>query len=207
MSAVTLVDKASAIRAEHEAAQRCASEAVAHAIRAGELLLEAKAAVPHGAFGIWLASNVAFSTRTAQGYMRLARLDEQKRNALREQPLRQALLTIATPRHGPVLETLSSLEELARLPQEELDAIRLGALERFCAIAEDILAVGDFANLDDEDRQKGLSTQKWCDEALTDLAAKSPNARHLYTAMLGSSLCREIGARLRNESRQWPANS
>ena len=48
-------------------------------MRAGELLIEAKAALTHGAFGPWLAANVAFSVRTARGYMALARMDEGKR--------------------------------------------------------------------------------------------------------------------------------
>lgn len=86
-----LVDTATEIRTEHEAAQRCASEAVAHAIRAGELLLEAKAALPHGEFGAWLAANVECSARTAQGYIRLAKLDDEKRNAVADLSLRSAL--------------------------------------------------------------------------------------------------------------------
>ena len=86
---------AAAIQTEHKAAQRCASEAVAHAIRAGELLIEAKAALPHGAFGAWLAANVEFSDRTARGYMQLAGLDEAKRQRVADLSLREAMVTIA----------------------------------------------------------------------------------------------------------------
>jgi hypothetical protein len=88
---------ASDIRAEHQAALAAARDAVAHAIRAGELLLEAKAALGHGEFGPWLAANVEFSARTAQGYMQLAKLDDQKRNAVADLSLRRALDFIATP--------------------------------------------------------------------------------------------------------------
>ena len=66
---------ASDIATEHQAAQEAARSAVAHAIRCGELLIEAKGSMPHGDFGSWLAGNVEFSDRTARGYMRLARFD------------------------------------------------------------------------------------------------------------------------------------
>ncbi len=90
-----LTATATAIHGEHEAAQRCASEAVAHAIRCGELLIEAKAALPHGDFGAWLAANVAFSGRTARGYMRLAGMDEAKRQRVADMSLREAIASIA----------------------------------------------------------------------------------------------------------------
>lgn len=63
---------ASTINAEHEAAFGKAREALEHARRAGELLLEAKTHVKHGAWLPWLKANCRFSERTARGYMRLA---------------------------------------------------------------------------------------------------------------------------------------
>ncbi len=96
-------DLASSIRAEHEAAQAAALSAVAHAIRAGELLIEAKAALPHGEFGAWLAVNVSFSERTAQGYMKLARLSAEKRNGVADLSLRDALATLTAPKERPPL--------------------------------------------------------------------------------------------------------
>lgn len=92
---------ASKINTEHEAAQQCAAAAVAHAIRCGELLIEAKAALPHGAFGAWLAANVEFSDRTARGYMQLAGLDEAKRQRVADMTLRGALAALAQPKTQP----------------------------------------------------------------------------------------------------------
>jgi hypothetical protein len=43
------------------------------AIKAGQLLLEAKKQVRHGSFAEWIATNCAFSERTAQLYMQVAR--------------------------------------------------------------------------------------------------------------------------------------
>ena len=45
---------------------------VEHAIRAGELLIEAKAQLKHGEWLPWLENNCTMSERTAQLYMRLA---------------------------------------------------------------------------------------------------------------------------------------
>jgi Protein of unknown function (DUF3102) len=62
-----------AIEHEHACAIEAYRDAVLHAIRAGDLLLQAKARVGHGGWLPWLADNFPASTRTAQGYMRLAR--------------------------------------------------------------------------------------------------------------------------------------
>src|ERR1700722_1744343 len=41
-------------------------------VAAGKLLLEVKAALPHGAFGKWLEAEFGWTERTAQNYMRAA---------------------------------------------------------------------------------------------------------------------------------------
>lgn len=63
---------ATELRHEVEQAEGHWQSAVQHAIQAGELLTEAKAQVKHGEWLPWLGANFPASTRTAQGYMRLA---------------------------------------------------------------------------------------------------------------------------------------
>lgn len=57
---------------EHELVVGAARQAVAHALQAGQALLEAKRICLKGAWTVWLAGNFHGSPRTAQGYMRLA---------------------------------------------------------------------------------------------------------------------------------------
>ena len=73
MSAVTipLETYAADIRALHNEAHDLAGQAIERAIECGRLLTEAKAALPHGEFGTWLADNCGFSDRTARRYMTL----------------------------------------------------------------------------------------------------------------------------------------
>lgn len=103
-----VADLAVQINTEHERAFGKAREALEHARRAGELLLQAKAAVDHGQWLPWLAANVAFSERTAQGYMRLAaRWDtlQTKSATVADLGLRDALKCMSTPAdpgHGDV---------------------------------------------------------------------------------------------------------
>jgi len=82
------------INAEHEAAFGSAREALEHARRAGELLLEAKAALKHGEWLPWIESNCKFGERTARNYMQLAtgweRLQE-KSATVADLGLREAL--------------------------------------------------------------------------------------------------------------------
>ena len=64
---------AAGIRYEVEAAEADFQSAVAHALRAGELLIEAKAQVRHGDWLSWLKENCPLGEREAQNYIRLAR--------------------------------------------------------------------------------------------------------------------------------------
>ena len=64
---------AAGIRRELEAAEADFQSAVAHAIEAGELLIEAKAQLPHGAWLSWLDANCPLGEREARRYMQLAR--------------------------------------------------------------------------------------------------------------------------------------
>ena len=73
-----------------------AGKAVQYAVACGQLLHQAKAAVPHGQWLPWLRANVAFGERTAQGYMRIAhRLPNPQRVA--DMPLRRVLGELRTP--------------------------------------------------------------------------------------------------------------
>lgn len=92
-----LTDYAQRIAQAHEAASGSMRDAVAHAVRAGELLTQAKAAMPHGSFGAFCAL-LPFAETTARGYMRLAGLDPANRQRVADMPLRAALLEIAEPR-------------------------------------------------------------------------------------------------------------
>jgi len=67
-----LPDLAEAINREHAEAVQAVRQTLTHAIRAGELLLAAKAQIEHGGFLPWLQANCQFSDRTARAYMRLA---------------------------------------------------------------------------------------------------------------------------------------
>jgi hypothetical protein len=71
-SPTALDDLARRIDAEHEAALRSARTAIEHAIECGQLLLEARASVPHGGWLPWLRENTKVSERTAQRWMRFA---------------------------------------------------------------------------------------------------------------------------------------
>jgi hypothetical protein len=90
----TLATLAAQIREHHQAAGDTLKRAVAHAITAGELLLEAKRKLKHGNWLSWLQENCEIPERTVQAYMRLARLPIEKRNAVADLPLREALSAI-----------------------------------------------------------------------------------------------------------------
>jgi hypothetical protein len=56
----------------HRQVKECVIKGAQHAIKAGELLWEAKRKAGHGRWLEWMAENCEFSERTAQLYMKLA---------------------------------------------------------------------------------------------------------------------------------------
>jgi hypothetical protein len=77
--AIVLIDLAQRIDAEHHAVATALQSALAHAIAAGEFLIEARAKVKlnkHGRWLLWLKANCSVPQRTASHYMRLARRRE-----------------------------------------------------------------------------------------------------------------------------------
>jgi hypothetical protein len=90
----SLTDLAARIRAEHEATSEALKSSVEHGIAAGELLVEAKAKVPHGQWLPWLRDNCSISERTAQLYMRCAKnrtaIETQIRNGVADLSLNEA---------------------------------------------------------------------------------------------------------------------
>jgi len=57
----------------HKQARANASDAIEHAVRCGELLLEAKRQVAHGQWKKWIELNCEFAYETAKRYMKAAR--------------------------------------------------------------------------------------------------------------------------------------
>ena len=60
------------INVQHRLAVQHADSAIEHAKRAGELLTQVKAGLPHGTFLAWVATHVDVSPRQAQRYMAAA---------------------------------------------------------------------------------------------------------------------------------------
>src|SRR5215217_4200532 len=69
----TLAELAARIRGEHAGAKAAVRRGLEHALKAGELLIEAKGRLNHGEWGAWLRHNCSgLSDRTARLYMQLA---------------------------------------------------------------------------------------------------------------------------------------
>jgi hypothetical protein len=78
------------INAEHHACIESANSALDHAMRAGDLLIEAKVACKHGEWQAWLVDNFDGKVRTARLYMQLA----DNRYGIESKRQRDAVLSI-----------------------------------------------------------------------------------------------------------------
>jgi hypothetical protein len=99
------------IRREVEQAEADFQSAIAHAVRAGELLIEAKGQLKHGEWLPWLAANFPGSARSAQGYMRLAEHAEDAQRVA-HLGIKGALKQLAAPKR------LDAVDEIERLLQD-----------------------------------------------------------------------------------------
>ncbi len=134
-----LADLAVAVMAEHEACRSAFAGALEPARRCGELLMQAKRKVGHGAWLPWLAAHCpTIAQRTAHTYMRIARRWSeltQIRNTVADLSLRQALKLLASQRHGRERDRAAAL---AALPSGE------GIESAVCRVI-----VGDLADMTD----------------------------------------------------------
>jgi hypothetical protein len=90
---------AGAINAEHRACETALRAGLAHAIKAGELLIEAKDLCPHGTWLPWLRDNFDGRERLARAYMQVARelpkLQAENGSAVADLSFREALAALA----------------------------------------------------------------------------------------------------------------
>jgi len=135
------------INAEHSACAAALKAGLAHAIEAGRLLLEAKAAVGHGGWSAWLGARCGFSERTAQGYMRVARhaaeLGAGDPQRVADLSLRGALAMLAEPKAESGPEPATPTFAGTDVAMTGWDRARLVELEGIIAgQAENIIETG-----------------------------------------------------------------
>ena len=92
-----------------------------HALRCGNLLIKAKATVPHGHWLPWLRKNIAFSDRTAQGYTRIAQRFSrlQMRGSVADLSVRGALKELATPQRHAMMDDFAAWTERSRVLSDQ----------------------------------------------------------------------------------------
>lgn len=129
---------------EVEQAEQHWQSAVQHAIRAGELLTEAKGQVKHGEWLPWLTSNFPGSRRTAQGYMRLA-ANAEDAQALAHLGIEGALKQLAAPNPNERQELIDSAQSILNESEAGVRAL----------LADEAMAI-----LTDEQRERLVQTLK-----------------------------------------------
>ncbi len=102
------LDLAEQIDREHELCREATVSVVEHAVRAGELLVQAKDRRGHGAWTSWLEQHCSVTPRQARRYMSLAknqdRLDEAKRTWKSDFTLAEAMELLSELQESPQAE-------------------------------------------------------------------------------------------------------
>lgn len=132
-----LTKLATEINAEHQKCLGSLQTGLSHAVKVGELLMQAKALCRHGAWEPWVSENFDASLRTAQAYMRVAkRLPDLKPKAQRAAllTLREALTELAEPVDGTDANRWVNAED--RADERSLAKIRAELPEMKAELAE-----------------------------------------------------------------------
>jgi hypothetical protein len=212
----SLADLAARINAQHAEMVRTVQRGVDHAIAAGELLLEAKAKVPHGRWLPWLEANCTIPERTAQLYMRIAReraAIEAKSATVADLTIRGAVALISSPDFRRLLNhTLEMIDaESVIAAYEAAEAEHNTRRTAYVAVDEALTKIMELASsrpaamkaalaVADELGDRLLASIQDCTEALkADLnepCAKSPRATTAILAArdLATKMLADVGA-------------
>lgn len=175
MSAITaLTDLAAEINQAHQLAEQSARMAIDHARRAGELLIQAKAAVPHGQWLPWLSENVTVGVRQAQRYMRLAQHPELA-NATSEShlTLSGALAAITEPRDAYAIAQ-DDLRARLEAEHEEFREI-MGYLRRHEELPDHLR--GRLVDLIGDDHVEAIGMEAALNDSRRFRPIKAPNSK------------------------------
>jgi hypothetical protein len=144
------------INHEHQAFRRAFNATFRSALRAGDLLNEAKAKAGHGNWETWVEENCEFSMRTAQVYMRIANNREVVEEHLRSADsaglsIEGVLQELATPKQ------IAASERPEGIPPGEW-AIVKDATESVFVVAPDL---GRLAAMSEEKRRGFVEQMAW----------------------------------------------
>ena len=183
------------INAEHLACMQAAGKALEHAMRCGDLLMEAKAGCQHGDWQGWLAEHFEGSDRTARAYMQLAdnrELLESKRQGPAVLGVEKALKMIAGPKSDAVHVSHNTGQPEWYTPLHILDAARkvLGEIELDPAsseVAQETVQARKYYTAE----QDGLS-QAWCGNVWLNPPYATGQVEKFTNKLIGHFSCGDI---------------
>jgi hypothetical protein len=181
---------AAEINAAHYACESALRTGLAYAVRAGELLSEARALCAHGEWLPWLREHFEGSERLARAYMRVARefprLEGQIGNGVADLSFREALAALAAPKESTDEPTGT-----------ETESVRAAA-ELVATIAESWWEMAEHT-YEVTTGEDAVSLEQWC----TDVSTKSGLPFSVGEAVLHRAAWVAYGS-LPIEARPWP---
>jgi hypothetical protein len=176
-----LVVLADEIGQEVRKAEEAWRDAVGHAVKAGEKLIEAKALVKHGEWLPWLDAYFPGSARTASTYMRLAANSE----AVADLPtIREAVAALVQPKELPASEKV-------RLDETEAEVV--GALTDGALALMGVAQIEELARRMVEEKNRGGETNPLLMES--EVAIQSAELLRKRSARAALSMAAELSTR------------
>lgn len=153
-----LVTLAEEIRNEHQACLSTMRQGVEHALKVGELLVQARELVKHGEWEEWVRTNCNFTSRHAWNYMQIAsRGTAWKPEIISEMTLSNALLSANSQindeelRKKNIAVTWKEHQERWKLENEDNQVKEyLDALNVFAKAVREVVPVAEFGKFSPE---------------------------------------------------------
>jgi len=128
---------------EHDQAQHAARSALDHALKAGELLIQAKQQCAYGEWLLWVNQNCQFAERTARLYMQLARrrecYSEPEWQRVADLPLREAVKCLGQEPSQTLAKEDAGEDERIKRAQQQIHVLQLALKE--AVTVEDYVAI------------------------------------------------------------------
>lgn len=139
---ITIIELAEQIKSAHSLAEQGVRSSITQALRAGELLTQAKTRVPRGSWLSWLNQECQVKIRTAQGYMRLYEKLGANAQRVAHLPLREALRLLARVSAGPREKSKGKRRPVTSETAKPGNGVAIQVRHEDIGLAQDVWAAG-----------------------------------------------------------------
>ncbi len=190
---------------EHDQAQHAARSALEHALKAGELLLQAKQQCPYGEWYLWVKQHCQFADRTARLYMQLAKerafFSEPEWQRVADLPLREAIQCLRPEPSQALAKEDAGEDERIKRAQQQIRILQL-ALKEAVTVEDYVAIINEAEEVEDCMYKIYINNLTKLGKILNEIKEMPPGQRTLCEMILEGGESAQAALQALNESIQ-----